>query len=117
MKNSSQTTSSFLEYVIEGGLIKPSEKILISFEKKNKKNVTERVCQNVLNMLLKCYPNFLFEIDHYEGIESHKVKMIKNVVCSFVSLKLKHFAKQKRSDIFSKRVRRTMTKLVLFKNQ
>ena len=116
MKNSSQTTSSFLEYVIEGGLIKPSEKILISFEKKIK-CVTERVCQNVLNMLLKCYPNFLFEIDHYEGIESHKVKMIKNVVCSFVSLKLKHFAKQKRSNIFIKRVRRTMTKLVLFKNQ
>ena len=79
--------------------------------------MTERVCQNVLNMLLKCYPNFLFEIDHYEGIESHKVKMIKNVVCSFVSLKLKHFAKQKRSNIFIKRVRRTMTKLVLFKNQ
>ena len=56
MKNSSQTTSSFLEYVNEGGLIKPSEKIdflvkktskiLISFEKKVKliaqKNVTER---------------------------------------------------------------------------
>ena len=37
LKNSSQTTSSFLEYVIEGGLIKPSEKILISFEKKIKK--------------------------------------------------------------------------------
>ena len=56
LKNSSQTTSSFLEYVNEGGLIKPSEKIdflvkktskiLISFEKKVKliaqKNVTER---------------------------------------------------------------------------
>ena len=129
LKNSSSTTSSFIEYVNEGGLIKPSEKldflvkknnkILISFEKKSKliaqKNVTQRICQNVLNMLMECYPSFFSEIDHHDGdLQSHKIKMIKNIVSAFVSLKLKHLAKEKRNDLFSKRIRRTMTKLVAF---
>ena len=132
LKSSCKKTSSFLNFVNEGGLCKPSEHVdflikktntmLTNFESKSnlicQKNFTKRMTLSVMNMLAECYPNFMAEIDHCDSdLESHRMRMIKKIVSLFISLKMKHFAKEKKKDLVSKRIRRTYTKLILFENQ
>ena len=58
------------------------------------------------------------EIDHCDNdLESHKMRMIRKVVSLFISMKIKHFEKEKKKDVVSKQIQRTYTKLILFKNQ
>ena len=132
LKSSCKKTSSFLNFVNEGGLSKPSEHVdflikkthtmLTKFESKSnlicQKNFTKRMTLSVMNMLAECYPNFMAEIDHCDNdLESHKMRMIRKVVSLFISMKMKHFAREKKKDLVSKRIRRTYTKLILFENQ
>ena len=95
--------------------------MLTKFESKSnlicQKNFTKRMTLSVMNMLAECYPNFMAETDHCDNdLESHKMRMIRKVVSLFISMKMKHFAREKKKDLVSKRIRRTYTKLILFEN-
>ena len=128
-----KSSSDFVDFVNEGKLTKPSKSldfvvkksdmILNSFANQNflysQKNITERICQNVVNMMAECHPEILSEVDHFGNsfMDNHKLCMMRKICALYVSLRLKHAAREKKNTLVEKRVRRTMTKVILFKNQ
>ena len=69
-------------------------------------------------MMAECHPEILSEVDHDDSlIDNHKLLMIRKICAFFLSLRLRHAAREKKDTLIEKRIRRTMTKVILFKNQ
>ena len=85
------------------------------------KNVTQKLTSAVVNLICMRHPSLMSEFEHCEGdysfFENHKVKMMKQICKLFFTVKLNHLSKEFKSDLFAKRVRRSMTKSILFMNQ
>ena len=135
IRNSCKSTSKFLDLRDQGGLIKPCDfmlEIVITsdsvlsqiMEKQNillEQHVYEKCASLVLQSLDMKKPFFLSELNshmqHLNSIGTHRNIFIKKVIKCYVSLKLKHIAKQKTEKLHKKKVRHVYSKLVLFKNQ
>ena len=133
-KEGEKTTSPFLDLKNEGGRIQPvkevnnivkeTEIILQLYMRKKtflyKKNIIPKISSCVTKSLIEKKPYFLSCLDDHYSLSfehNHRFKMIKKVCQIFLALRLKHLAKEKRSSLSKKKVRRTLTKLILFKNQ
>lgn len=130
-----RNTSEFLNRKNEGGLILPNVHVdkvvkmtdrLLDSVKRTKnvfteKNLIEKMYLNVQKLLDIENVNFMKFLDDHVDVMchnvSHRKKMIKKIVTVFLSLKLKHMAKEKSSSFKHKRIRKTYSKLILFKNQ
>ena len=135
LENSIRLNCPFVEFIDKGGLTKPAvfidfivkkaDSTLCSLEKQvnlyTQKNVNERLTSTVVNLICNRYPTLMSEFDHCEGdysfFDNHKVRMIKKICGIYYSVKLKHMSSEKKSGLFAKRVRRSMTKTILFMNQ
>ena len=81
------------------------------------KNIMLRLVVAVQQIVLEKYPKIFEEFDqHVECFiqGSHRIRLIRKVCELFLSLRCKHLASEKKQNIGVKKVRRVMTKLVLF---
>ena len=105
-------------------IIKTANKLLESVRmEKNifvEKDIMDKIYVNVIRILDVKQQNFLSFLDEHTDIMSsgsHRSSMIKKVVSIFLTLRLKHMAKQKSLSLAEKRIRKTYSKLILFKSQ
>ena len=86
----------------------------------SEKNIIEKMYVNVKRILDVKQHNFLSFLDEHTDIMnsgSHRALLIKKVVSIFLTLRLKHMAKLKNLSLTNKRIRKTYSKLILFKSQ
>ena len=81
------------------------------------KNILLRLVSAVQQIILEKRPKIFEEFDQHskcfiEG--SHRMKLIKKICELFLSLRCKHLAREEKEKIGVKKVRRVMTKLILF---
>ena len=64
-------------------------------------------------------PEFFSNLDEHvdSNLASHKVAMVKKIVTIYVSLRLKHFCREKNNNVSNKMIRTKLTKLILFQGQ
>ena len=103
-----------------GGLVKPSDDVIkicqilerhfrISY--KSRKDIFKQVCQDVSCKI----PHDVLPIQHTENPRQHRSHLIKYIIIKYLQIRFKHYEQQKRHKI--KQIRKTYTKLILFKNQ
>ena len=66
---------------------------------------------------IQVFNNFSAHPDHPSVAHSHRVTLIKKIVALFSSLRIKHQCKLVRQTELDKKVRKKLSKLILFKNQ
>ena len=130
-----RTSSNFLNYRNKGGLTKPSSSInlivkvtnsCIEVLKKKKgkpifgeKNILSKVTTQVFGILYSRHPRLLSELDSHIDVESpsHRVAMIKKVIHCYLCVKLKHDCREFNQNSLNKKIRRNLTKNILFQGQ
>ena len=129
-----RTSSDFLDFKNNGGLTKPSfavnltvritnscvEKIKIERGNVfNQKNILSKITIQVLSILNSRHPKMLSELDSHVDVQfqSHKVAMLKKIIRCFLCVKLSHMCREYNQNALDKKIRRTMTKTILFQGQ
>lgn len=123
-------TSKFINFINRGGLTYPSTNINLIVKITNTclnnhshlilkdKYLVSRITHNVISVLEYKSPKMFACLDDHvdPGMESHRIGLIKKIISSFLKIKLRHFCKEINSQ-HNKRIRRSMTKTILFQSQ
>ena len=129
-----RTSSDFLDFKNNGGKTKPSfavnltvritnscvEKIKVECcNVFNQKNILSKITIQVLSILHSRHPKMLSELDSHVDVQfqSHKVAMLKKIIRCFLCVKLSHMCREYNQNALDKKIRRTMTKTILFQGQ
>ena len=83
------------------------------------RNIMNRMCSSVLLSLNATQPEIFSNLDEHvdSNLASHKVAMVKKIVTIYVSLRLKHFCREKNNNVSNKMIRTKLTKSILFQGQ
>ena len=118
--------------MIEKGLMHPSHSIdrvvkvthsilkpLLHKHIFKERNIMNRMCSSVLLSLNATQPEIFSNLDEHvdSNLASHKVAMVKKIVTIYVSLRLKHFCREKNNNVLNKMIRTKLTKSILFQGQ
>ena len=68
----------------------------------------------VTTCILTQYPEINTKFDH---MPFHKYTISKTIVVVYLSIRLKHLAREKNREMNQKKIRKKMSKLILFSNQ
>ena len=81
--------------------------------------ITEPELPRDLKVSLLNQPEIFSNLDEHvdSNLASHKVAMVKKIVTIYVSLRLKHFCREKNNNVSNKMIRTKLTKLILFQGQ
>ena len=129
-----RTTSDFLDFKNKGGLTKPDyatnlivrlsnscvERIRVqSGNILKERHIFTKITTQVLSVIHSRHPKMLSELDSHADPQfpSHKVAMIKKIIHCFLSVKLSHLCKEYNQNALDKKIRRNMTKTILFQGQ
>ena len=136
-KTTIRSTCQLIEFVNRGHLVHPSPAINLIVKVANScfedikrkgnilqhKNIVQKIECNVMSILSSRHPKLLSFLDSHVdkacflNSVSHRVLMIKKTVLCFLSIRLKHFCKQKNELEYDKRFKRKSSKLIHFKSQ
>ena len=132
-----RTSSKFLDFINRGYLTKPNSNInsvvkvtnsCLNYEKQCKnilqeKNFVQKISLKVMRVLDSRYPNIFSQLDSHVDpsnllkLESHKSLMIKKIISSYLSIRLKHFCKEYNENVLDKKFKRVVYKSVHFHGQ
>lgn len=130
-----RSTSDLIRCKNEGRLIQPDHRVNIITKTTDQifrqyqfsdnifveKHLIDKIFMLVKKILDMKFSN-LFDcldehVDSLSSETSHKNKFIKKIVATYLTLRCRHLAKQKNFCLHRKRIRKTFSKLILFKNQ
>ena len=77
-------------------------------------NVGEKLTKDILAEILCEFPNMFMELDLHD--KSHKVKLMKRIIFSFVSIKAKHVTRTRNKEANSC-IRHKRTKEIIFSHE
>ena len=112
--------SDILERKNRGGLCKPSSGVITVCKiagkmfrdfYKSRKGIYSNLIRSTLNNI----PETVLQIDHADDPHLQRLNLLKALLSKYFLIRIKHYEKQKLASV--KKVRRTLTKLILFKNQ
>ena len=130
--DSERRTDSLLEIKNNGGLVRPSESVIIVIQQAEKvlresvdihRVMKEDKWGHVIEMkvLERLPPVFLDYKDHFRnschGIDSHYTDLVRNLCRVFLKLRRFHVVNLTNKQLRGRSVRHILTKTILFKNQ
>ena len=125
-----RTSSKFLDFINRGTLYKPNSSLTLVvkianscflLEKQNtdilqQKKILQRITTKVLRVLDTQHPKIFSQLDtHVDpqnmfNCESHKTVMLKKIVSSYISIRLKHYCKEYNENFLDKKFKRIALK-------
>lgn len=138
LKNTTiRTTCKFTNFINRGYLIHPNsnlnlvvkvtnsslESLLLKRDILQEKNIVQKITCNVLNIIHERHPKIFSSLDQHvdqhnlHKSPSHKTTMLKKIISCFLSIRLKHFCREKNDNEFDKKLRRIVMKDLHYKNQ
>ena len=111
-----------------GGLNYPSESLMkvckatekeIQAEKLksnffSNESILKKLSVRISGAMVTQHPNIFIHADH---AALHKYALIKEICAVFLSIRMKHIAKEKNQEIKKDRIRKKLSRLIIFKHQ